>query len=36
VAHKIRRRVYDSYVQHLNIELHHIHIHIGRLTIAGV
>jgi adenylate kinase family enzyme len=35
VAQNIRRHIYDSYVQHLNIELHHIHIHIGKLMISA-
>lgn len=34
LAQEIRRRVYASYVQHLNIELHSIHVHIGKLMIA--
>ncbi|MCP1354757.1 hypothetical protein [Aneurinibacillus migulanus] len=35
MAQEIRHRVYKSYVQHLNIELHSIHIHIGKLAMAG-
>jgi uncharacterized alkaline shock family protein YloU len=35
VAQEIRHRVYNSYIQHLNIELHKIHIHIGKLAMTG-
>jgi adenylate kinase family enzyme len=34
VAQEIHRRVYNSYIQHLNIELHNIHIRIGKLAMA--
>lgn len=34
-AETVRKHIYDSYVQHLNIELHTISIQISKLTIVG-
>ncbi|WP_047150444.1 AAA family ATPase [Aneurinibacillus tyrosinisolvens] len=35
IARLVRQRVYDTYINNLNIELHQIHITIGKLTMPG-